>query len=209
MNWRLLVSRYSSCGLMSSLPYHHMISTDKNPLSTSTVPGLKTVHKHCPYNRELLAMPTQISIAIYRGNPIDYAMYRHTALHFIFPDGQQSAMHVVGAPGMFDFEEAEGIDPTKITGLVGLVAVSSAPNGIQRSMIRNACLRTPVRNDREHRDWNCQNWVGEALTELVETGCLTEGERSVALDRMMDVCLEATDEDLDCKCSPCASYGNS
>lgn len=151
-------------------------------------------------------MPTHISIAVYRGDPIDIVMFRHTAIHFTFPDGQQSAMHVVGAPSMFDFEEAEGIDPTKVTGLAGLIYVASVPDVIERTSIKDACVRTPVRNDREHRDWNCQNWVGEALTELVEIGCLTQEERSAALDKMMDVCLEAADEDLECKYLSCSSW---
>lgn len=59
-----------------------------------------------------------------------------------------------------------------------------------------ACLRTPVRNGRDDLDWNCQNWVGEALTELVEIGCVTEKERSAAIDEMVDVILDAELEDV-------------
>lgn len=32
-------------------------------------------------------MPTKVEIAVYRGDPLDYTEYRHTAIHLVFPNG--------------------------------------------------------------------------------------------------------------------------
>lgn len=44
-------------------------------------------------------------------------------------------------------------------------------------------------------DWNSQNWVGDALGRLVTAGYLDTKDRDRALDEMVDVVLEAKDEE--------------
>jgi hypothetical protein len=40
-------------------------------------------------------------------------------------------------------------------------------------------------------DWNSQNWVAEALSNLVSIGCMSEEQRLNAVNRMIDVCIKA------------------
>jgi hypothetical protein len=54
-----------------------------------------------------------------------------------------------------------------------------------------------VRNEPSNRDWNCQNWVGEALSGLVAVGAVTVEQRGLAIGAMTDVILEAEDEEFD------------
>jgi hypothetical protein len=42
-------------------------------------------------------------------------------------------------------------------------------------MIQFACMQTPVRNGNDDRDWNCQNWVGEALSVLTFAFLVKDG----------------------------------
>lgn len=62
------------------------------------------------------------------------------------------------------------------------------------SSLRATISGTPVVN--QDGDWNSQNWVGDALGRLVTAGYLESGARDRALDAMVDVILEAKDEEL-------------
>ncbi|KAJ5736042.1 uncharacterized protein N7483_001167 [Penicillium malachiteum] len=138
-------------------------------------------------------MPT-IMVAVFRGDPIDWAMYRHTAIHVRYADGEDHLLHVTGAHPFFEYTP-QPEDPTNIGLKVeALIPVSSPGDSFTKEMIENSCAQTPVRNDPHNKDWNCQNWVGEALTGLVSIGCVTKEQRSTALGRMLDVCLEAEEE---------------
>lgn len=79
---------------------------------------------------------------------------------------------------------------------IAWIPVSTAPDSVTKAMILSACTSTSVRNTNLDRDWNCQNWVGDALTELVKAGCLTTEERKVAIGRMVEIILEAEQEDV-------------
>ena len=139
-------------------------------------------------------MPTTITIAVFRGDPLDWAMYRHTAIHIQYADGEENLLHVSGAHPFFQYTP-ENANPARIQlKLEALIHVSNPSDAITKSMIQSACAQTPVRNDPRNQDWNCHNWVGEALTGLVAIGCVTEEERSAAITRMVDACLEAEDE---------------
>lgn len=138
-------------------------------------------------------MTTSISIAVFKGEPLDYMEFRHTSLYFKFSDGTETLAHVKGSHGFFNYE-AESTDPTKINGLDTQFYVATVPADVNKQQILDACRTTPVRNDPQHKDWNCQNWVGEALQKLVEINCITSQKRKEALDRMTDIILEAKDE---------------
>ncbi|KAJ6004865.1 hypothetical protein N7540_012664 [Penicillium herquei] len=156
--------------------------------------SLLTFSPHRLANLENLNIMPTIMVAVFRGDPIDWAMYRHTAIHVRYADGEDHLLHVTGAHPFFEYTP-QPEDPTNIGLKVeALIPVSSPGEFFTKEMIENSCARTPVRNDPHNKDWNCQNWVGEALTGLVAIGCVTKEQRSTALGRMLDVCLEAEEE---------------
>jgi hypothetical protein len=57
-------------------------------------------------------------------------------------------------------------------------------------MIHNACANTLIQNELG-KGWNSQNWVAEALSNLVSIGCMSEEQRLNAVNRMIDVRLRA------------------
>ncbi|KAE8351173.1 hypothetical protein BDV28DRAFT_158997 [Aspergillus coremiiformis] len=140
-------------------------------------------------------MSTKSSILIYTGSPLDYPEYRHTALHFAYATGTTSTMHVVGTQGFFIFQEDVDLDPYD-TGaeLAKTVSVAEIDGSVSAGTIRRAVSATPVKNGREDLDWNCQNWVGDALMMLVDRGVLSAEVRDKAVDGMVDGCLEARDQ---------------
>ncbi|RAK88135.1 hypothetical protein BO79DRAFT_149164 [Aspergillus costaricaensis CBS 115574] len=142
---------------------------------------------------------TTLSLLVFHGSPLDFIKYRHAVLLLTtYPDNQQSMFHITGPPGGFKFVEVTGANPTQSAKLERNIPVVTTVSGdnnsttISRKMIRDACARVKVRNDLP--GWNCQNWVGEALSELVKIGCCTEVQRGLAVDGMVDACLEARDE---------------
>ncbi|KAJ5130467.1 uncharacterized protein N7515_006506 [Penicillium bovifimosum] len=138
-------------------------------------------------------MTTQISILVYKGVPVDFTKYRHTALHAQYPTGESDWLHVVGAHPFFKFQK-DSQNPSSEPPIAS-IPVSTAPESVSKFVIHMACASTPVRNRNRDRDWNCQNWVGEALAELVKVGCLTEEERRLAIGEMVEIILEAELED--------------
>ena len=139
-------------------------------------------------------MPTQISLLVYKGVPVDFSQYRHTALHVLHSEDEYDWLHVVGAHPFFNFQK----DPQNPIpeSPVAWIPVCTAPDSITRAMIHFACMSTPVRNGNGDRDWNCQNWVGEALSGLVDIGCVTKQERSAAIGKMVEIILDAELEDV-------------
>ncbi|KAJ5652187.1 hypothetical protein N7507_009613 [Penicillium longicatenatum] len=140
-------------------------------------------------------MPTNLSILVFVASPLDYARYRHTALFFEFePQAQaqkkyaadhtqmepeteyikSSVMEVIGSPGFMSFSERQNWG----------IPVSSTISG------------TIIRDGDGDTDWNCQNWVGDALGRLVKAGYLDSGARDHGLDAMIDVVMEAEDEEI-------------
>ncbi|OQE46303.1 hypothetical protein PENCOP_c001G06666 [Penicillium coprophilum] len=138
-------------------------------------------------------MPTQISLLVYKGVPVDFSKYRHTALHALYPDGQYDWLHVAGAHPFFKFQK----DPENPMSEqpIAWIPVCTTPESVTKAKIILACASTSVRNSSNDRDWNCQNWVGETLTELVKIGCLTKEERRAAINKMVEIILEAELED--------------
>lgn len=50
-------------------------------------------------------------------------------------------------------------------------------DSISEASIRDVISRTPVKNGPEDADWNCQNWVADALTRMVNYGYLNVAQR--------------------------------
>lgn len=139
-------------------------------------------------------MPQKLFILIYKGDPLDYSEYRHTALYFHFASTSRSIMHVVGCPGLFRFSHNMNTDPFSLGPLARVVPVTEIPSSIGEEFICEAVELTPIRNGREDLDWNSQNWVGHALARMVDRGWMSGEQRGTALDKMADACLEAGDE---------------
>jgi hypothetical protein len=139
-------------------------------------------------------MPTQISLLVYKGVPVDFSKYRHTALHALYSDGQHDWLHAVGAHPFFKFQK-DSENPMSEPPLAW-IPVCTVPDSVPKAKIIFACACTSVRNGNSDRDWNCQNWVGEALTELGKIGCLTKEERGAAIGKMVETILEAELEDV-------------
>ncbi|PKY04403.1 hypothetical protein P168DRAFT_269291 [Aspergillus campestris IBT 28561] len=139
-------------------------------------------------------MTTKAYILVYEGTPLDYTEYRHTALHFVFAQGSSRTMHVVGTQGLFEFEEGVDQDPSEGGELVRMIPVADIPRSVAGPAIKKAVSATPVKNGRADLEWNCQNWVGDALAQMVEGGFVTAAERAAAIDSMVDACLEAKDD---------------
>ncbi|KKK26881.1 hypothetical protein ARAM_001224 [Aspergillus rambellii] len=139
-------------------------------------------------------MTQKLFILIYKGEPLDYTEYRHTALYFQFASQSRSIMHIIGCQGLFQFSNNVNCDPSTLGNLVQVVPVTDIPTSIGEDSIRETVSRTPIRNGRLDLDWNCQNWVGDALNRLVHRGWITVEQRADAIDKMADACLEAHDD---------------
>lgn len=139
-------------------------------------------------------MPTNISILVFVGEPLDFTKYRHTALFFEFPGGSTCAMHIEGAPGFFEFQPLDDYRPEQSRRLAKKIPVAVLQDYIGEASIRGVVSRTPVKNGPADADWNCQSWVADALSRMVRSGYLNASQRASAIDQMTDVCLEAGDE---------------
>ncbi|KAL4868978.1 hypothetical protein BDV12DRAFT_196778 [Aspergillus spectabilis] len=139
-------------------------------------------------------MTQKLFILIYKGEPLDYAEYRHTALYFHFASSTRTILHIIGCPGLFRFVKSSNIDPATVGDLAKVIPVAEIPTSIGEEAICQTVERTPIRNGRDDLDWNCQNWVGDALRRLVERGWIENETRGAAIDKMADTCLEAGDE---------------
>ncbi|KAJ0415048.1 hypothetical protein BJY00DRAFT_269486 [Aspergillus carlsbadensis] len=139
-------------------------------------------------------MTQKMFILIYKGEPLDYTEYRHTALYFHFASSTRAILHIIGCPGLFRYTHNVNVDPSSLGDLVKVVPVTEIPTSIGEDSICETVSRTPIRNGRMDLDWNCQNWVGDALKRLVDRGWITGDQRGMAIDRMADACLEAGDD---------------
>ena len=79
--------------------------------------------------------------------------------------------------------------------IANVVRVAEIPGHVSPTAIRGAVMSTPINNGA--LDWNCQNWVGDALGRLVVRGFLQKREREIGIDRMVEVCLEGADEGIE------------
>ncbi|KXT00466.1 hypothetical protein AC578_1941 [Pseudocercospora eumusae] len=135
-----------------------------------------------------------INIIVYKGSPLDYTQYRHTALWLRFADGSPSLLaHIIGPLGGFIFEWKQSSKPWETqryakTVDVGCLTVAATP-----TQTVQALQSTPIKN--RDREFNCQTWVENALKRLKDAGFLSEEAYSKGVDGMVEAIAEAEAED--------------
>lgn len=144
-------------------------------------------------------MSIQISVLVFIGNPLDSPSNRHTALFLADPDGKTALVYVAGTQNFFTCTEHTGYIPETEPGtesdLAGVIPVAELPDsiGVSTALLKSAIMSTPINNS--DREWNCQNWVCDALARLVGRGFIDSSQRERACNAMVDVCLEAKYEE--------------
>lgn len=134
-----------------------------------------------------------VRIAVYRAVPEDYQKYRHTALWFEFNDGSAPFLiHAVGPNMDYRVEVRNNYDPTGSQLFVAGVSVGWFMVPISKGQLILLVSKTPINNSTT--EFNCQIWVGDALRRLAEGGYIQNEEYMRAVDGMIDVTMEASDE---------------
>ncbi|KAJ5236658.1 hypothetical protein N7489_006749 [Penicillium chrysogenum] len=135
-------------------------------------------------------MPTQISLLVYKGVPVDFSKYRHTALHALYPDGQHDWLHAVGAHPFFKFQK-DSENPMSEPPIAWIPCRTLSPRRRLFLLVlaRRCTIAIAIEIGTARTGW------GEALTELVKIGCLTKEERRAAIGKMVETILEAELED--------------
>ncbi|RMZ84897.1 hypothetical protein DV738_g391, partial [Chaetothyriales sp. CBS 135597] len=137
-------------------------------------------------------MSARLSIIVYRGDPVDLQKTRHTALFVTFADGVTALIHAVGVAGDFGVDQRLNEDPTNSQRFVKEIPIAEI-TGKSNFEIQSTITATPV--DNSTHDWDCQKWVGDALTRLNNLGWITKQQRSDGISKMVDVTFEAEDEE--------------
>jgi hypothetical protein len=155
---------------------------------------------HCSSEHDEQENPTEIfpqtlCIIVYRGDPVDSMSNRHTAFFIEYSDGSNVLCHIVGGSGFFEIEERWNIDPSNLSrSWERTIPVVTAPTNTANDLtMRNTLYNTPINN--AERAWNCQSWVGDGLRRLQEAELIPENIATTAADQMVDVLMEAPDED--------------
>lgn len=136
---------------------------------------------------------TGIKIFVYRVSRggKDYKKPRHASLFFHpIDEDEGTIVHAAGLKGAFAVERKSGYDPRRSARLVGEVSVAK----VKREIPTLVNIARQASSNNEDAGWNCQNWVGEALMFLVNANVLGKRDRSEALDKMVDLLLEAADD---------------
>lgn len=137
-----------------------------------------------------------LSIIVYRGDPIDSYLNRHTAFYIEYSDGSNVLSHITGASGFFAFDERwnEARPPQQSAQFErGIPVATIQSSNPQDLTIRNILYNTPINNN--ERSWNCQHWIGDGLRRLQEADIIPENIANNAADQMVDVLMEAPMED--------------
>ena len=129
------------------------------------------------------------------------------------PISNSTLLEIIGGNGFFTFQErpdyvlpSPSVPPAAAAGasvgvrvegpqVAKVVRVAELPGHVSPTAVRGAVMSTPINNGA--LDWNCQNWVGDALGRLVVRGLLQRQEREAGIDRMVEVCLEGADEGIE------------
>ena len=135
-----------------------------------------------------------ISIAVFKGDPVDYQKYRHTALWIRFRDGSPAILaHIVGPPGEFEFQVREHYDPSQSASLAKIVDVGYLQVRTTSTQLRSALRAIPINNS--DPEFNCQTWIETVLKRLKDRNLLSNESYENGVDGMVDAIAEAEDEE--------------
>jgi hypothetical protein len=142
--------------------------------------------------------PTTVdaTIWVYKGAlGLDWSEKRHTLLAFTLADGTDPiVIHAAGSPRDYRVEVLENYDPSKSRHVVGNVEVGKLLVQVSKAQLVDFVSQTPVNNTVD--DWNCQNWVGDAMERMLNAGWITNRIYHNGLDTMADIVTDAKDEHL-------------
>jgi hypothetical protein len=145
-------------------------------------------------------MATKMWILVFAGTPSGDPKSAHTSIYLEHEGDSENKgtnFQLVGRHPVFRLEHRESYNPSSKGNLRGKVPVRHLPTSASRSEVSSLFADTRVKNSLEDADWNCRNWVGDVLQNMVGRKWLTMGERDKALDKMIDLCLDIEDEDDD------------
>lgn len=144
--------------------------------------------------KTMVATTVRISIAVFKGDPVDCQRYRHTSLFFTFANQDPSVViHVVGPAGEFEFDTQDDYDSSQDQSLAKLVDVGLLSVQTSRVQLIEILRTVPIVN--QDHEFNCQTWVEAALKKFLNLGMLTDALHTQGVDEMVDVIAEAKDEE--------------
>jgi len=111
---------------------------------------------------------------------------RHSGIMVEQPDGKFDCFHVTGTPGIglrYSWERGWANPEDATARLLAMNKVGGMPEARYHEMDG---LMKGV-GTKVSRDWNCQNWVREALAVMVENGLITEAEMEKAVEEQKQV----------------------
>lgn len=132
-----------------------------------------------------------VRVVVFKGSPLDYQKYRHTALWFQIGDESITA-HVIGSRGAFEFEVKDNYNPVKSLRFAKYVDVGWLRATMTKAQLVALVSQTPP--DNRDSEFNCQTWVGQVLSRLKDQGMISQEEAFTGLDGMVQATLEAEDD---------------
>ncbi|KAK8227647.1 hypothetical protein HDK90DRAFT_514147 [Phyllosticta capitalensis] len=142
------------------------------------------------------ATSIDVRVAVFRGEPIDQAQWRHTALSFSFGDQSPPiVIHAVGSPHAFTLEVKQNCRPESEVKFAQAIQVGQLRGPMTNAELVFFMSQTPINN--LDREFNCQVWVEQALARLKAANHLTGEQYERGVDGMTTVLMEATDEEMD------------
>ncbi|KAK8166572.1 hypothetical protein IWX90DRAFT_486469 [Phyllosticta citrichinensis] len=134
-----------------------------------------------------------VSIAVFKGDPVDYQKYRHTALWFRFADQTPSVvMHAVGLQYEFLLKTEHDRNPTLSRTFAKEVQVGHLEQAMTKPQLVALVTQTPIKNS--DPEFNCQQWVENVLRSPMDKKYLSKDQYNESLNGMTDATLEAEDE---------------
>ncbi|KAF2136063.1 uncharacterized protein K452DRAFT_292716 [Aplosporella prunicola CBS 121167] len=141
----------------------------------------------------MAATKIHVSIAVFKGDPVDYQIFRHTMLWFRFADQLPPvSIDVMGPPQEFQFQVRENYDPSQSRDFAKEVSVGYLRVAMTKPQLVNLISQTPLENS--NPEFNCQVWVEAALKRLQAQNYISEDEYRAGVDGMVDAIMEARDE---------------
>ena len=128
------------------------------------------------------SLPVYVTVYEYKGAiwpEFTREFMRHSSILVEQPDGTFDCFHVTGTPGIglrYSCERGWGNPEDETARLLAMNEVGRMPKSKYNEMDN---LMKGVAT-KVSRNWNCQNWVRDALGAMVANGFITEAEKEKA-----------------------------